>query len=207
MILALFPKAWKGKMFVQETQTILVATSLQLEMSVADWNYVPLRCLPPLVGPTGGRRKVQYLHFKDEVMQVAARAGCGLTATRLLIAHRIFSDPSVMAPALPTPQPVGGGLGSPAASASSSSSQSSGSNGVALAGPAAMVEAENQAPAVADTRDLPRVRNQTRFIGPIMESYHDVTVRKIGKPGGPLRLSGDGVNADVLGERDSFWVI
>ena len=54
--------------------------------------------------------------------------------------------------------------------------------------------------------DTMRLRDQTEYHWPIMFSYNETTKLWMGKPG-PLHLGFDGLQADSLGELNTYWAL
>jgi hypothetical protein len=140
-------------------------------------------------------------------MQTAQRAGCALTATRLQLAKRVLEEQVVR---LPGP-PAGHSFTASASSGSASSSSAPAASAAAAAptpvGAFAIREADMALPEPGSIPDPLRLRDQTDFHHPIMDSYKETAIDEIGKPAGPLGIGFDGVMADVLGELNQYWVV
>ncbi len=52
-----------------------------------------------------------------------------------------------------------------------------------------------------------RLRDQTDYCWPVMCAYLETMARMLGAVAGPLFVSFDGVQADGLGELNSYWCI
>ena len=85
LMLCLFPDGWKGRKFKSECRSILQCCSIQVELSIYAWPFIPIRKLPLLPGSTGKPRnqRMDDVSRKEELLYCANRAGCGLIATRL----------------------------------------------------------------------------------------------------------------------------
>ena len=200
ILLDMFPRAWKGKKFVREAASLLRALALQLELSVERWNFVPLRQLPVLLGPKGMRRKAQDHARKDEMMSCANRAGFALTASRLEIAKRVLAINEIvfMEEEAPTVQGLVGTITEGGATSSGASAMAP------LVGAFAVAERERVHDNVLE--DTMCLRDQTEYHWPVMFSYSETTRMWMGKPG-PVHIAFDGVQADSLGELNSYWAL
>jgi hypothetical protein len=186
-------------------KSLLVGAALQVELSVESWPFVPLVQLPPLKGPLGHRRHVQDVQLKEEMLSTANRAGCGMTATRLRLAQRVGLQGDMFRRA-----PLAGTAASRSASSSAASSSSSSSSGAAPAGSFAVREEQDREDARVHTledADPLKLRDQTDFHWPVQHSYMKTVHQTMGKEASPLHISMDGVQADQLGELNSYWAI
>ena len=55
ILLALFPAAWKGKQHACEAKSLPEALSLQMNLTLHLWKFVPIRKLPTLRGSAVAR--------------------------------------------------------------------------------------------------------------------------------------------------------
>jgi len=212
MMVSLLPGAWKGKKWKAEMRSILAACHRELEYAVESWPFCPIRDLPPLVGPQERRRHKSDLYLKDEMIQCAQKAGCSLTASRLQVAKLVLEGQRIQ-----LPPPLAAAASSSSSSSSAGEPGSSSANPAPLAGAAlgasaaigafAMTLQEANATPPLFGADVLRLRDQTDYHGPIMYSYLQTMWEEIGRRKGPLRVSMDGVQGDVMGELNYFWVI
>ena len=133
VFLMIFPQAWKGRRWREQTATLLIEVGRQVDLSVEGWPFRPLRKIPVLLSATGRPRHTQDVHKKEELMDCARRAGFAVTASRLKAALWAYESKDG-----PTAPNASSATGSSPSSSSSPGSAGDGSQGVSLHGAFAM---------------------------------------------------------------------
>jgi len=200
ILLALFPGAWKAKQHACEAKSLLEALSLQMNLTMHLWKFVPIRKLPMLCGPDGRPRHTQDHHYKDEMLCCANKAGCGLTAQRITVALKIVDNDAVVGGLMesyagPTPgsSSSDSSLDTVSAQGSSDSQQSSG-----RIGPQSLGSDSAPGPGGSNREDHMgpnlefRLRDQTDYVWPVQASYLETMKEDLGptdphKPGSAQR--------------------
>jgi hypothetical protein len=188
---------WKGAVLQPEFSSLVKMTALHIESGLSRYQLIPIRHLPEVKGRTGKNRHVADLERKEEMVQLAARTGATLTASRLTTAARAFAS--------------GGG------SSSSSSSSGSGSparpdgsvsaGGFAFAGKhgaCAFFTNLEVVPTIAPLTKAPPV-DRIRYEGPSMKQYNLST--KTTLPPGILQIATDGVLFKSSGEVNQYFAL
>jgi hypothetical protein len=145
-----------------------------------------LRHLPSLLTKEKKQRPLQDVFWKDEMVSVARKAGCGVTAHRaqlVLAAHRF--DPTLAAAAV-----------APGAAASSSSGAAPAAAAAAAAGSSGLVGL--LAPTAGVQPPDPNPSNQQDFDWPVLSAYLLSGAEQMKT--GPLHVNLDAVNLLTAGD-------
>ena len=189
----LFPAAWRAKAHQAEATSLLTGISMQVELAVETWNFIPLRQCPPVMSSTGGHRRKQDIMRKDELLSVSYRQGCALTASRLIVAHRAFGRPD-----------DDGDVATSAESQASSSSESLPAETIPVqAGARKLFDINLTLATHAPREKVPRDR--TAYSWPVQHSYMLTGRDKF--PPGPVALGFDGLQSKNMGELCQFLAI
>jgi hypothetical protein len=183
---------WRGKILKAELRSLIQMVAMHFEVSLSFFNLVPLRQLEEVPGRGERVRHVADVQRKEELMQLAARVGAALTATRLNLAFRAFQQKDTAAPEVP------GHARGPADSPAGVQYQFAGKVGAC----AYFAELE-LVPVITPVKNAPQ-RDQTDFEGQVMQQYAHGCVTSF--PGGPLHVALDGVQCKTSGEVNQYFV-
>ena len=197
MRIAAMKGVWRGKAMKRELASLLTTVSLHFEVALPHFNIIPLRQLDPLIGRgRSGEAKLRHIadvQLKEELMQLAARMGAALTASRLNAAFKAFNAAESAE--------VGPGPGmQPALAVSASESfHCAGRTGAsAYFSHLALVP-------VVKPIVLQQERTYEDYEGMVMQQY--LISIQTGFPEGPLHIALDGVQAKATGEINQYFAL
>jgi hypothetical protein len=191
------PNVWRGTKLLAELNSLIFMVALHFEASIHLLHIIPLRQLDDIAGSGGRSRHVSDMQRKEELMQLSARMGAALTASRLNTAFRAFQqeDLSEGKPSLPGLLVVGG------AAADGSTVQHHFAGNI---GACAFFSDLELVPVVAPILRGPQ-RDWTDYETMVMLQYAASTL--LGFPSGPLHFAFDGCQLKTSGEINQYFVL
>ena len=189
------PAAWKGKYKQAELSSLLECIGLHIEVALERFNFIPLRRIEQLFGPSNRPRHVADVQRGEELMQLSVRIGASLTASRLTRAVSGWNQ--IDDAAVPAPAPGA------AASSGAVGGAAAGAGIVMKRGACGFFSNLKVAPVIQPVLKAPK-RDQTEYEVFVMLQYAESSRTTF--PKGCLQVSADGVLAKVCGELNQYFV-